>query len=137
VWDNDAHTFGDGAIEKLFPSLPDGVSIGNPSFAKNSPYILAFDFVDDSADEYAILGCNVETNDVNVITENTTLGWPSFNKDDSRVAFTALNGLTELKTSFIALNSDKFHPTPWQLISMRQQNGRSILQQASVRLAMR
>ena len=107
VWDNDAGDFGGGSIEKLFSSLPDGVSIGNPSFAKNSPYIIAFDYVEFDTETYAILGCNVETNDVNVIAENNTIGWPSYNRDDSKIAYTALNGLTDYKSSVIALNSDK------------------------------
>ena len=108
VWDSGTKDFADGTIEKLFPSLPDGVSIGNPSFAKNSPYIIAFDYVDVGTVEYAVLGCNVETNEVNVIAENNTLGWPSFNKSDNRIAFTALDDITaDNKTSYVVLNSDK------------------------------
>ena len=52
AWDATGDDFGDGTIEKLFSSLPDGVSIGNPTFAKLSPYILAFDMVDESTNEY-------------------------------------------------------------------------------------
>ncbi|MBA4058193.1 MAG: metalloprotease, partial [Marivirga sp.] len=107
VWDGEAKEFADGSIEKLFSSLPDGVSIGNPSFAKNSPNIIAFDYVDEGTDEYAVLGCNIETNEVNVIAENNTLGWPSFNKNDSRVAFTALDTDSEYAINYILLNSDK------------------------------
>jgi len=106
VWDNDGGNFASGTIEKLFSSLPDGVSIGNPSFAKNSPYIIAFDYVDEDANEYAILGCNIETNEVNVITENNTLGWPSFNKNDTHLAFTGLSGV-DYTADDIVLSSDK------------------------------
>jgi Zn-dependent metalloprotease len=108
VWDKDAGDFADGTIEKLFASLPDGVSIGNPSFAKNSPMVLAFDYVDESTNEYAILGCNVETNEVNVIVENNSLGWPSFNKTDGRLAFTGWSEDTdEYSTGYVDLNPDK------------------------------
>lgn len=107
VWDNDAEDFADGTIEKLFSSLPDGVSIGNPSFAKNSPNILAFDYIDEEADEYSILGCNIETNDVNVIVENNTLGWPSYNKTDGRLAFTTLDETNDSKVAHVLLNADK------------------------------
>ena len=106
VWDNATNDFSDGTIAKLFSSLPDGVSIGNPSFSKNSPNIIAFDYFDVGAGEYAVLGCNIETNEVNVISTNTTLGWPSFNKNDSRIAFTALNG-AQYNTNYIILNTDK------------------------------
>ena len=107
VWDNDAENFSDGTIEKLFASLPDGVSVGNPSFSKNSPYILAFDYIDETTEEYAILGVNVETNDLNVIAENNTLGWPSYNKTDERLAYTVLDASDEYQTSYILLNDDK------------------------------
>ncbi len=111
VWDGEAKEFSDGAIEKLFSSLPDGVSIGNPSFAKNSPNIIAFDYVDEGTEEYAVLGCNIETNEVNVIAENNSLGWPSFNKNDSRVAFTAFDINDEYKIDYILLNADKISPS--------------------------
>lgn len=108
VWDNETGTFADGMIEKLFASLPDGVSIGNPSFAKNSPMVLAFDYVDETTDEYAIVGCNIETNEVNVIVENNSLGWPSYNKLDDRLAFTGWSESTdEYSTGYVTLDDDK------------------------------
>ena len=106
VWDRATNGFSDGTIAKLFSSLPDSVSIGNPSFSKNSPNIIAFDYVNFGAAQYAVLGCNIETNEVNVISANSTLGWPSFNKNDSRVAFTSFDG-THYSTNYIVLNSDK------------------------------
>jgi bacillolysin len=106
VWDNEQKDFSDGTISKLFSSLPDGVSIGNPSFSKNSPNIIAFDYFDIEGDEYVVLGCNIETNEVNVIASNTTLGWPTFNKSDTRIAFTSHDG-TAYSTQYIVLNSDK------------------------------
>lgn len=112
VWDNDAETFADGTIEKLFASLPDGVSIGNPSFAKNSPSVLAFDYIDENEDMYAILGCNIETNEVNVIVENNSLGWPSYNKTDDRLAFTGWSDTQEnYSTGYVVLNPDKISGT--------------------------
>jgi hypothetical protein len=79
AWDVTGDDFGDGTIEKLFSSLPDGVSIGNPTFAKLSPYILAFDMVDASTNEYYVLGSNIETGRRHHL-HNTSLGFPSFNK---------------------------------------------------------
>ncbi|MEO8473491.1 MAG: M4 family metallopeptidase [Chryseolinea sp.] len=116
VWDNDANAFGNGKIEKLFSSLPDGVSIGNPSFAKNSPNVIAFDYVDDNIDEgaddkYAILGCNVETNDLDAIAANNTIGWPSYNKSDQRVAFTTLGSAQDYDVSFVTLQVNKITGT--------------------------
>lgn len=106
VWDNKLKGFGDGTIAKLFSSLPNSVSIGNPSFSKTSPNIIAFDYFDEEEDEYAVLGCNIETNEVNVIASNTSPGWPTFNKNDTRIAFTSQSGVA-YNTNYIVLNSDK------------------------------
>ena len=91
VWDNASNNFGDGTIQKLYGSLPENVSIGNPTFSKNSPFIIAFDYYDASKDEYLILGMNLITNDLGIITENVTIGYPSYSRDDDRIAFSALN----------------------------------------------
>lgn len=107
VWDSQTGSFGDGSIMKLFSGLPDGVSIGNPSFSKNSPHIIAFDYIDEGLGEYAIVGCNIETNEVNVIATNNTVGWPSYNKSDSRLAFTSINTDENYETDYVILNPDK------------------------------
>jgi hypothetical protein len=104
VWDQAAKDFGNGTIEKLFASLPAGLSIGNPSFAKTVGNVLAFDYIDETAGEYKVVGCNVETNELAVIAENTTLGYPTYNKNDTRVAFTTGDGED---IAYAALNADK------------------------------
>ncbi len=107
VWDIEANDFSDGEVAKLFPSLPDGVSIGDPSFSKNNPNIIAFDYIDSGTGEYAILGTNIETNETNFIATNNSLGWPSYNKGDTRIAFTSDNGAGNYETGYVTLNSDK------------------------------
>jgi hypothetical protein len=107
VWDKAANTFGDGVIFKLFTSLPENVSMGNPTFSKNSPQIVAFDYIDAGSDIYAILGCNIETGDVGTLTQNNTISWPSFNKNDSRIAFTSLDNEGGYLAEYVVLNSNK------------------------------
>ncbi|HEX6227342.1 MAG TPA: M4 family metallopeptidase [Chryseolinea sp.] len=107
AWNETDDDFGDGTIQKLFSSLPEGVSIGNPTFAKLSPYIVAFDMVDETTNEYFILGSNIETGETDVIFANSSLGFPSFNKNDSRVAFTVEDGIELYHTAFVNLNADK------------------------------
>ncbi len=107
VWDNNTDNFGDGMITKLYGSLPDDVSIGNPTFSKNSPYIIAFDYLDGASGEYAILGANLLTGDVSVITTNATVGSPSFSKNDDMIAFSALNTSSKEVVATIGLASDK------------------------------
>jgi hypothetical protein len=109
VWDNEAQTFGDGTINKLFTQLPENVSIGNPVFSKNSPNIIAFDyyFYDGMTEEFGIYGANLETGDLNLITENSTLGYPSFSKNDDKLAFTVAASLNEDDVYTIQLGADK------------------------------
>ncbi|MBE0676861.1 MAG: M4 family metallopeptidase, partial [Bacteroidales bacterium] len=110
VWDNNARDWGDGKISKLYGSLPEDVSIGNPVFSKNSPWIIAFDYIDAAKNVYAVLGADLNAGQDNVITMNNTLGYPSFSKNDDRIAFTKKDGLTESIYS-IGLAADKISPS--------------------------
>lgn len=91
VWDNIKMDFGDGTISKLYGSLPEDISIGNPTFSKNSPFIIAFDYLDNSIDDYAIFGANLLTGDVDIIFSNSIIGYPSFSKNDDKICFSTLN----------------------------------------------
>ncbi len=89
VWNNVNNAFSDGEISKLFSGLPENVSVGNPTFSKNSPYIIALDVIEGTTNgtNYTVLGVNLETNDQGVIWENNKLGYPSYSRDDSEVLF--------------------------------------------------
>ena len=95
AWDNGGNDLGSGQVFKLFTSLPENVSIGNPSFAKNSPYIIVFDFLESYFDifgqvqtDYMIKAANIESGEVNDIYLNTTVGYPNYSKKDDKVLFT-------------------------------------------------
>ena len=92
VWENAPDNFSDGAIEKLFSSLPASAGIGNPSFSKNSPYIVAFDYFDNSNN--AVLGVNLETGAQGTIYENNTFGYPNYSRLDDKVLFNTEDGGT-------------------------------------------
>ncbi len=85
VFDHKKSNFADGLVQKLFSALPENTSIGNPTFSKNSPYIIAFDYL--STDEYLILGSNLETGTINQIFETNTLGYPNFSRLDNQLLF--------------------------------------------------
>ena len=71
-------------ISKLFSGLPENTSVGDPTFAKNSPYVLAFDFFANDGSFYDIYGVNSETGDNDVIvSDNGDLGWPSYTRLDN------------------------------------------------------
>lgn len=85
VWNNQADTWRLGNVSKLFSGLPEGISVGNPTYSKNSPYIIAFDYIE--AGENNVLGTNSETGDVGLIHENNGLGYPSYSKTDDEIVF--------------------------------------------------
>ncbi len=110
VWNNASNNWGDGKIEKVFTSLPEGVSIGNPSLSKNSPYIIAFDYFNNEDNSYAVLGSNLETGETATIYENNDLGYPNYSKLDDIVVFgTQYNGNEVIGE--IAMQPDKINST--------------------------
>jgi PKD repeat protein len=109
VWDNQLNKFGTGNILKLVSSLPEKISIGNPTFSKNSPYIIAFDFLDESTDKFSIVGMNLLTRDVDIIASNSTIGYPSYSKDDNALVYSSITGTIE-NVKGINLLSNKISP---------------------------
>lgn len=109
VWNETANTWNNGTVEKLFAALPEDVSIGNPAFSKNSPYIIAFDFFDGT--DYELLSANIERGDVGLIFENNGLSFPSFSTDDTNLIFDFPNNGT-VDLGIIDLASDKLSPIP-------------------------
>jgi len=103
VFENDSGQFASGTdedllsdpdnypdIQKLFTQLPEGVDIGNPTFSKNSDYIIAFDFLEDG--EFKVLGSNIERQETkNIFVNNDRPGYPSYSNDDDRVLFDAIS----------------------------------------------
>jgi Zn-dependent metalloprotease len=111
VWDNVTNNWGDGKIEKVFSNLPEGVSVGNPCLSKNSPYILAFDYLDNNTGEINVMAANLETGDVGVIFENVVLGYPNYSKNDDKIIFNAHDNLGGEVVAEIGLQSNKIQPT--------------------------
>jgi Zn-dependent metalloprotease len=90
VWDNALKNYGDGTIKKLIPTLPEGISIGNPTFAKNSPNVIAYDYIDENERAAYIIGSNIEKGDYDTIFANNTLGFPNYSTDDEVLLFTVV-----------------------------------------------
>ncbi len=107
VWNSSADTWATGNISKLFGALPEGISVGNPTYSKNSPFIIALDYIEEGLNE--ILGVNIETGDVGVIFENQGLGYPSYSRDD-RFMIYDFNLFTPTELGIIELQSDKINP---------------------------
>ena len=117
AWNNQTNSFGDGTIQKIFTNLPEGLSIGNPSFSKTSGNILAFDVFDDNEGSYEVITANIETGTVVTVYRNNKLGFPNFSKNDDKLIFDTQNGSDE-DIAVINLAADKLTPqgTPSVLI---------------------
>ena len=104
VWNPAADTWALGRIDKLFGSLPEGISIGNPTFSKNSPFIIAMDYLE--GQNFSILGYNIETGDLNEVIPNATIGYPNYSRDDRFLIYDFdFLGYTDL--AIVQLNDDK------------------------------
>lgn len=113
VWDNTSNDFGDGSINKLFTGLSEGTSVGNPTFAKNAPFIIAFDLIEEgfSSNDYKVQAANIETGDIGLIFESNTLGYPNYSTDDDQVIFSFdRNGVTPV-VAIRSLQNDKINGT--------------------------
>jgi bacillolysin len=115
AWDNTANDFGSGKVEKLFRSLPASTNVGNPTFSKNSPHIIAFDYIDGSDPNYVdmqVWGANTESGVFDTIYLNTMIGNPSFSKLDDKVLFNAYSPTTNNKVlGYKALTTNKLQGT--------------------------
>lgn len=111
VWNKASNTWGDGKVFKIYSSLPEGVSIGNPTFAKNSSYIIAYDYINAYQNTQAVKAANIETGvTADVYSNNNALGYPTYSPQDDAIAFTrVINGDTTIVAR--ALNSDKITGT--------------------------
>lgn len=111
VFNSAAGTFRTGEdIEKLFSQLPEGVSIGNPTFSKNSDYIIAFDFLQDGG--FKVLGANIELGNTGTIfDDHDRPGYPSYSLDDDRVIFDAQTNTNQDIIAAAQLQSDKIQST--------------------------
>ncbi len=112
VIDNTTDNYAAGEVQKLYSLVPENVSVGNPTFAKLSPYVIAFDYYDEADDVHDLLTANLETGDVSDPPIFRTNDWtvPNFKPDDTKMSFDAA---TNAGTKVIALrdiSADKLSP---------------------------
>lgn len=107
VWDAANNNWSGGKVEKLFSSLPENVSIGNAVYSQRSPYIVAFDYIDGTNNQYYILSYNLNTNKSGTIFNGSDLGFPCFSRNDDKMIFNAFNTSSEEVVAQIPLKADK------------------------------
>ncbi len=113
VWDNAENDFSDGTVTKLYADLPQDISIGNPSFSKNSPHIVVYEIIDESVGYIDMVATNLETSEGSFILggNNGMLCFPNYNKSDSQIGFTtwAPSGLDTI-FAYVNMDVDKITP---------------------------
>ena len=120
VWNGQNDTWASGSIEKLFGSLPENVSIGNATFSKNSPHIIAFDVRTENQGnfEFSVSGMNIESNRRETIVNNNTFSFPNFSRDDRIMVVDFSDGSGPPSFPFVTgianleLNEDKITGVP-------------------------
>jgi Zn-dependent metalloprotease len=86
-WDINLLRASDSTVNRLFPPQAAGINIGNAVYASNTDNIIALDYMDEGFN-VSVLGVNLNTGDIGVITENAqSLASPSFSNDDSKIYY--------------------------------------------------
>jgi Zn-dependent metalloprotease len=107
-WENGNFSDGIDDISKLFGGLPEKSSIGNPTFAKNSPFVIAFDFIDGLNNKYDVVGANTETGDnAAIVSDNGDLGYPNYNRLDNAILFDSESFISGKNIELQGLASNK------------------------------
>lgn len=107
VFNNSANNWGDGKIEKLVASLPDGVTIGNPVFSKNSLDVIAFDYIEDGTTVY-LVGSNIESNDFQTILQDRpVLSYSNYSNKDNYIIFDGEDNIGNPSLNAIGLATNK------------------------------
>ena len=106
VWDNKTGDFATGNIEKLFSNLDEGESVGNPSYSKNSPDIIAFDYFNENDNVYYVMASDLSQGNLKSIYRNNTLGFPSYSRLDNKLVFSTESPSSE-DISGVNLSTDK------------------------------
>lgn len=130
AWDNATGQPAKGDIEKLVSGLSDGESVGFPAFSKNSPNIIAFDYVIDvdgnnqytAADEYYLIGLDIQKGTLRTVLQNNTFGIPNYGVDDDYLLFDNEGSSGVTQVAFVQLKADKLSPAanPGVFLSQRK-----------------
>ncbi len=77
-----------GQISSVFPPLAQGISVGNPSFSKTSPYRFTFDYWNTTSQENYVSAADFNTGQVGTIAgPDYDLGYPTYSADDKIIAY--------------------------------------------------
>ena len=104
-----------GKILPIFPPQPEGISMGNPSFAQTDDNIFTFDYVDFNQGQDIIMAANLFTGRVVTVIDNgDMIGFPNYATQDDRIVFQTWvidsYGNTTYGVAYQPVGSDKMSP---------------------------
>ena len=107
VWNRSTNSFADGQIN-IPLRLESNENVGNPTYSKNSPFIIAFDVLTEETfgTRFQVFGMNTETRELNVIIENDTWSFPNYSVQDDYMVFNYVDN-NVLGLGLTDLNDDK------------------------------
>jgi hypothetical protein len=118
-WNPEVDSFGDGEVSRLFSNLGDGISVGNPTFSKNSPSIIAYELIDDFSYTITVMTMNMENRKTVTIANTAFPGYPSYSKRDDRIAWSTIDG-RDTVISVVDVEDDKQTPDGSPTIAIRR-----------------
>jgi len=94
-------------IFRVMALPPEGVQIGNPSFASTNDIVFAFDILDANSGSNYVAAVNLFNVQLEVVESNgSSIGFPDYSPDDSKIVFQReVSGVKTLRQ--IDMNSDK------------------------------
>lgn len=80
-------------VTPFLPARPEGISIGNPSFAQTSDVNFAFDLFDEATGKWSVMAADLFTGAIQVVDSNGLgAGIPRYSTDDGTVVYESLEG---------------------------------------------
>jgi len=113
VYDNSIDNFEQDVnnnIFKLFSNLEADVSVGNPTFSKNSPDVIAYDYIDifdPNETNFELRGINITTNTTKTLFRNQSTSVPSYARLDDQIIFNAVTTQDNNVVATLPLAEDK------------------------------
>ncbi len=77
-----------GKIGSVFPPLPEGIDVGNPSYSKTSPTRFTFDYFDENSRQDYVMAADFNTGTSGIVAGPlSVIGYPTYSGDDKTIAF--------------------------------------------------
>lgn len=87
-WDANLLEVKSGVITPFLPTRPEGISIGNPSFAQTSDLDFTFDLFDEASGTFSVMAADLFTGGLQVIDSNGAApGYPRYSSTDNMLVY--------------------------------------------------